>query len=457
MFRHTSLALLFLALVGASSFSQTTLKVPAQYKTIQAAIDAALSNDTVSVAPGTYKEFIDFKGKAVRVCSEAGARMTTIVGATAGPVVSFANNESLTSVLEGFTITGGWRSGIECINASPLIRQNIIRNNDKSVGSLPDGGGGIYCSGSSARIEQCEILNNSVTALSPATNTRGGGILAVGGLVVITNCLIAGNSISWYYLPLHPGGGGGVAGWVIIENSVVVGNSARGAPGGGLELGRGGIAVNCVVAGNSTTNASGGLDNGLAVNCVIRGNSPTEIARASCAYCNVQGGATGTGNFDADPKFIDAPNGDFHLRYDSPCRDRGLNFSSLPALDFDGNPRIAGGTVDVGPDEFFAQTSYSGTSSPGNTIRFRIIGDPGRATVWAFSLGLLPRPIRIPGLQGTFALDPGSMSIFGLGSMPAGGTLAFPYRIPVTFPRISIFTQALVGLELSNAASVTVR
>lgn len=77
--------------VDASSLAKTTLKVPAQYKTIQAAIDAALNNDTVSVAPATYTEFIDFKGKAVRVCSEAGARMTTIVGATAsGPVVSFA-------------------------------------------------------------------------------------------------------------------------------------------------------------------------------------------------------------------------------------------------------------------------------------------------------------------------------------------------------------------------------
>lgn len=64
------------AVVEAAFPAQRTLQVPSQYKTIQAAIDAANSPDTVLVAPGTYFENVDFKGKAITVKSSAGAAMT---------------------------------------------------------------------------------------------------------------------------------------------------------------------------------------------------------------------------------------------------------------------------------------------------------------------------------------------------------------------------------------------
>jgi hypothetical protein len=59
------------------------------------------------------------------------------------------------------------------------------------------------------------------------------------------------------------------------------------------------------------------------------------------------------GNMDADPLFKDAANGDYHLTADSPCVNMGINSApDLPARDFEKDPRIMRGTVDIGADEF---------------------------------------------------------------------------------------------------------
>src|SRR5438093_5325639 len=84
-----------------------TINVPAGQPTIQAAINAASNGDTVLVAPGTYRENINFMGKAVTVTSSGGPAVTTIDGSAAGSVVTFDTNEARSSLLSGFTITNG--------------------------------------------------------------------------------------------------------------------------------------------------------------------------------------------------------------------------------------------------------------------------------------------------------------------------------------------------------------
>jgi hypothetical protein len=66
---------------------------------------------------------------------------------------------------------------------------------------------------------------------------------------------------------------------------------------------------------------------------------------------------SGKGNITNDPALMDLVNGDFHLSSNSPCINAGNNSAISLTNDFDGNPRIAGGTVDIGAFEFPNPTS----------------------------------------------------------------------------------------------------
>jgi hypothetical protein len=63
----------------------------------------------------------------------------------------------------------------------------------------------------------------------------------------------------------------------------------------------------------------------------------------SVSYSDIEGGWTGTGNIDADPKFVDAVSGDYRLGVGSPCIDKGTSVGA-PAADIEGTPR------DTAPD-----------------------------------------------------------------------------------------------------------
>jgi pectin methylesterase-like acyl-CoA thioesterase len=85
-----------------------TLHVPADYQTIQGAIDAAMNGDDVVVSNGTYNEAINFLGKAILVASSRGPDLTVIDAAGLDTsVVTCASEEGEASVLRGFTIRGG--------------------------------------------------------------------------------------------------------------------------------------------------------------------------------------------------------------------------------------------------------------------------------------------------------------------------------------------------------------
>ena len=134
--RSSLLTLLCIAVVlslGPLTALAGVLNVPADFPTIQGAIDAADPGDCILVAPGTYVENIDFLGKAITVMSSGGAAVTTIDGNAAGSVVSFVNGESETSVIDGFTITNGSGvlngGGINCEDAFPTIINNTISGN----------------------------------------------------------------------------------------------------------------------------------------------------------------------------------------------------------------------------------------------------------------------------------------------------------------------------------------
>ncbi|MDX2432414.1 MAG: hypothetical protein QNK35_15860, partial [Bacteroides sp.] len=111
--------LIFSMILVSMFTSAQIIKVPEEHTTIQAAINAAVEGDTVLVDEGTYLENINFLGKPITVASHfildgdtSHISKTVIDGSQpthpdTASVVLMISGEDSTSVLNGFTITGG--------------------------------------------------------------------------------------------------------------------------------------------------------------------------------------------------------------------------------------------------------------------------------------------------------------------------------------------------------------
>jgi PKD domain-containing protein len=169
-----------------------------------------------------------------------------------------------------------------------------------------------------------------------ADNNRGG---VIGGAA--TNCIIMRNTAS---------NGGGVNGGQLY-GCLVVSNSA--GSGGGVYSS---LAYNCTIVSNTATISAGGCFAATLKNCMVYynngGSSSNYNSGSSLSFCAATPLAPGSGNITNAPIFVDVAHGDFHLQASSPCINGGFNGYSASGSDLDGNPRISGGTVDIGAYEF---------------------------------------------------------------------------------------------------------
>ena len=280
-----------------------TRHVPAQYPTIQAAIDAAVNGDTVMIADGTYtgvgNRDLDFSGRAITVRSANGAAncVIDIQGSAGDPhrAFNFHGAETAASVVEGFTIQNGFmnRGGaVLCEGgSSPLFQSCIFKQNSVSQAATEDGGGAVYTLDSSPTFIDSEFMLNHVeanflfggggavqiqSASNPAfigcafsENTAFGSELSDGGAVFVWEdghpeffaCTFIDNQASWDgAVSVSPSASGGVA----MHDCLFQGNTATN--GGGGAYGQYGVPfvggsssfVSCFFIGNSAIGNSGG-------------------------------------------------------------------------------------------------------------------------------------------------------------------------------------------------------
>jgi parallel beta-helix repeat protein len=288
------LTALLISLFAVPAWAQQTIHIPGDAATIQAGINSASNGDTVLVAPGTYVENIDFKGKAITVTSSDGPANTTIDGGQKGVVVNFATNETRASVINGFTVTDDapplpvqvtvTAVAVFVDGANPTITNNIITNNrgfgievysgsahisgntitNSSTAGDPsqdfgcdfDDGDGIFVTAASATIVDPPIIDHN-TIEQNVGHCLGGGIGLSGApaSTIVSNNIIANNQSLGY------GGGVYIDGPVSLYQNLIYDNTS-GVAGGGVYLSLG-----------SEVNGATGPLNVFVTNNTIYGNT----------------------------------------------------------------------------------------------------------------------------------------------------------------------------------------
>jgi len=301
--------------------------------------------------------------------------------------------------------------------SNTLIHCTLIRNAVSGQQTAPQGGGGGagYCS-----LSNCLVVANLggngggayFSALASCVVSNNGAVNGGGVFIgALNNCLISSNRASSY-------GGGAYSNILVncvLQNNLsvnygggaaystllgcVASNNAAAAYGGGVFMGgsryslissnhaylgggaysnalnhcvlrnnaallNGGGAYNssvvsCTVVSNSSGSVGNGLWGGTVTNSIVcfNGNADNIVDSKAVVYtCSFP-----IGSVTNDPLFIDRSTADFHLQSNSPCINAGKNSYVTNTTDFDGYPRIVGGTVDMGAYEF---------QSPGSTLSY---------------------------------------------------------------------------------------
>lgn len=235
---------------------------------------------------------------------------------------------------------------ISTVAPDSWIRDSVLDNN-VAVGSGGGSfGGALNVSGGPVTLDRSVFRGNLGTY--------------IGGVIVrsidnqtnlVRNCLFVGNRATAY--------GGGLAAWqaahILLESSTITGNHSPASSGGG-----GGVFV-----AGAHWSGSPGAGYMLIRNSIVRGNTVNNAnnwgGRKDFEYTCTSPITDGTGsyfligNINVDPDFVAPGSGDYRLTRFSPCRDVGSNQPWMTtARDLAGFPRLdmGAGIVDLGAYEY---------------------------------------------------------------------------------------------------------
>jgi parallel beta-helix repeat protein len=274
--------------VGADEVSCLARVGSTNYTSIQAAVDAATSGQTVQVARGTCYENVSI---AKSVGLQGGwdtsftardadpASVSTIDGLGAGRVISITEKSgSIAVVIDGFAITGGnatglagsgWYGydiggGIYSWYADTMVIDCIVTDNIASTMGIA-WGGGIAAYGGSFTLQDSTLANNVASASS---NGYGGGACLRFGSATLDGNTIENNTASLS----SNGYGGGL--WLANNSSTLQGNTVQNntasidleGRGGGIEVRWGSASLdgNVIASNRAVVNGTHGYGGGIA-------------------------------------------------------------------------------------------------------------------------------------------------------------------------------------------------
>ena len=309
------------------------------------------------------------------------------------------------TILDGFTITGGY--------GSSLIDTRKV--NGISIGK--SNGAGMYNRSSSPTLVNVNISDN-------IADYAGGGMYNDGSSPALTNVIISGNSAT------RDNGGGlyNLYSNPTLTNVTIIANKAYYSRSNGLYSYK-------YVSNSGKIN----IYNSILIDEIFSSNTNFDIQYSLVkGFTDTTNGNINSTGISTSSLFVDVSAKDYRLKDDAVVINKGDNTKNNIPLDILGNSRIVDGTIDLGAYE----NQYNIFPVPTNNILYVKKGSTGNGSSWDNALGELADALKYAKRNSTQWTDSNMLQIW-----VAAGTYKPLYdpedskfgSVPLTDPRLASF------------------